>query len=184
MCDNEIPILQKPLQFWKHVQCRVISCERQNYWLSFLSFSTNRREGITEEQDTVAQREMESLEPEISGSGNYDESLQAQKLAENLALNKIPLVRAPVPESVIVKRRNFGRKEERRSTGFIDTTKRSKIDKPTVKAAKEKPTAKSNLEEKKKTESLSDGASLPKSAVKEGDSATNTTSTTPVEGLD
>ena len=104
-------------------------------------------------------------------------------MAENLALNKIPLVRAPGGDGTIVKRKTFGRQEERRSTTIIDTIKRSKIDKPTLKATKTKATSKSSTEGQKKTESISDSSSLPKSAAKESDSASNSTSGSPIEGI-
>ena len=117
----------------------------------------------------------------MSGSGNFEESIQAQRLAENLALNKIPLVRAPGAE--IIKRKNFGRQEERRSASIIDTMKRSKIDKPTLKSIKTKTTGKNVAEEQRKGESITDGASLPKTAVKESSSLMNSTNPSPAEGM-
>lgn len=119
----------------------------------------------------------------MSGSGNFEETVQAQRLAENLALNKIPLVRAPGAEGAIIKRKNFGRQEERRSASIIDTMKRSKIDKPTLKSIKTKATGKSVAEDQKKGESITDGASLPKIAVKESGSSLNNTNPSPVEGM-
>lgn len=140
------------------------------------------REGATEEQDTMVQHELDNFEPEISGSGNFEENLQAQRLAENLALNKIPLVRAPLSERTIIKRKNFGRQEERRSASIIDTMKRNKIEKPTLKTSKAKAIGKDAAETQKKSETLSTGANLPKTAVKEKSSEVNSTSVSPTEG--
>ena len=148
----------------------------------FLIFA-NRREGTTDEQDTVAQRELDSFEPEISGSGNFEENFQAQRLAENLALNKIPLVRAPGSEGAIIKRKNFGRQEERRSASIVDTIKRSKIDKPTVKVTKGKSTGNNLTDNQKKGESNTDSTSMPKTAVKETSSEFNSTNLSTVEGM-
>ena len=130
----------------------------------------------------MVQHELDNFEPEISGSGNFEENVQAQRLAENLALNKIPLVRAPLSESTIIKRKNFGRQEERRSASIIDTMKRNKIEKPTLKTSKAKAIGKNVAEIQKKSETLSAGALLPKTAVKEKSSEVNGTSVSSVEG--
>lgn len=88
-------------------------------------------------------------------------------------------------EGTIIKRKNFGRQEERRSTSTLDTIKRSRIDKPTVKVAtketKEKPSVKS-LQDLQKPESLSAEESLPKAAVKEDKHFSNSTNVTPLPG--
>ena len=120
----------------------------------FFSFS---REGITDEQDTIAQRESENFEPEVSGSG-LEESVQAQKLAENLAMNNLPLLRSS--EGTIVKRKTFGAVEDKISAGNYNSYKRSKIVKPTSTITKNKEATKSSIQGQKKTEPTSENAAL------------------------
>eukprot|EP00112_Aurelia_sp_Birch-Aquarium-sp1_P017416 Seg4035.2 transcript_id=Seg4035.2/GoldUCD/mRNA.D3Y31 product="Carboxypeptidase D" protein_id=Seg4035.2/GoldUCD/D3Y31 len=118
------------------------------------------REGITDEQDTIAQRESENFDPEISGSG-LEESAQAQKLAESLAINNLPMLRSS--EGTIVKRKTFGGFEEKSSAANSNGYKRSKIVKPTSTITKNKEATKSAIQGQKKAEPTSESAapSLP-----------------------
>ena len=90
-----------------------------------------RREGTSEEQDTAAQKEAENYDSEISGSG-LEEAVQAQKLAENLAINNVP-VSSHHSETSAVKRKILLQKlEEMKGTTLSQSYKRSKVAKPNV----------------------------------------------------
>eukprot|EP00794_Sanderia_malayensis_P008135 gene8135-9005_t len=127
------------------------------------------REGTTDEEDTMSQRDNDQIEGDFSGSG-LEESAQAQKLAENLAANNMPVTKN-FAEQKIVKRKVTSR--------FDDTdSKRSKIQKPATLTKNKDGDKASSGKDEKKTDGLSKDASATEESKTSKPTGDNSTATT------